>query len=128
MSRTPHPILRHLRASLGGSPDARLLARFAAGRDDAAFTELVRRHGPAVLALRELQARLYEEVARLPETFREPFVRCCLNGQGRADAARELGWNEGTLAARIARARERLRARLSRRGVELAAVLCAAEV
>ena len=30
------------------APDADLLARFAAGRDEAAFTELVRRHGPVV--------------------------------------------------------------------------------
>ncbi|HYH64419.1 MAG TPA: sigma-70 family RNA polymerase sigma factor [Urbifossiella sp.] len=31
--------------------DAELLGQFVAGRDDAAFTELVRRHGPAVLAV-----------------------------------------------------------------------------
>ncbi len=31
--------------------DAELLGRFVAGRDDAAFAELVRRHGPAVLAV-----------------------------------------------------------------------------
>src|SRR5690242_8899399 len=33
------------------TPDADLLARFAAGRDDAAFAELVARHGPMVLAV-----------------------------------------------------------------------------
>ncbi|MBN9522276.1 sigma-70 family RNA polymerase sigma factor [bacterium] len=31
--------------------DAELLGRFVAGRDDAAFADLVRRHGPAVLAV-----------------------------------------------------------------------------
>ena len=31
--------------------DAELLGRYVAGRDDAAFAELVRRHGPAVLAV-----------------------------------------------------------------------------
>src|SRR5437016_3808564 len=31
--------------------DAQLLARFVASRDDAAFAALVRRHGPAVLAV-----------------------------------------------------------------------------
>jgi len=38
-------------ARLVGPTDADLLARFAAARDDAAFAELVRRHGPAVLAV-----------------------------------------------------------------------------
>jgi len=38
-------------ARLAGPTDADLLARFAATRDDAAFAELVRRHGPAVLAV-----------------------------------------------------------------------------
>ena len=34
-----------------GPADAELLAAFVASRDDAAFAELVRRHGPAVLAV-----------------------------------------------------------------------------
>ncbi|QDU23411.1 sigma-70 family RNA polymerase sigma factor [Urbifossiella limnaea] len=36
---------------LVGPTDADLLTRFVAARDDAAFAELVRRHGPAVLAV-----------------------------------------------------------------------------
>jgi RNA polymerase sigma factor (sigma-70 family) len=49
------PVLRHVR-TLGGDPvadcpDAVLLARFAAGCDEAAFAVLVRRHGPMVLGL-----------------------------------------------------------------------------
>ncbi len=38
-------------ARLVAPPDAALLARFAETRDDTAFAELVRRHGPAVLAV-----------------------------------------------------------------------------
>src|SRR5690349_951879 len=44
----PAELLRHLAAE--AAPDADLLRWFAATRDGAAFAELVRRHGPVVLA------------------------------------------------------------------------------
>src|SRR5436305_11895716 len=54
MSTPPVPVARlrlHLAALAGPPPtDNDLLARFVATRDDDAFAELVRRHGPAVLA------------------------------------------------------------------------------
>ena len=50
---TPVARLRHYVASLPNplATDAELVARFAATRDEAAFAELVRRHGPLVLAV-----------------------------------------------------------------------------
>jgi RNA polymerase sigma factor (sigma-70 family) len=177
--------------------DGELLERFRARQEEAAFTALVRRHGPAVLGVcrrilhhpqdaedafqatflllvhravsirkrqsvgswlhgvarrvavrargdrarrrqieerapgraggdvaneaagREVRAVLEEEVRRLPERCRLPFVLCYLEGKTNAEAARQLGCPKGTVLSRLARARELLRARLSRRGLTL---------
>jgi RNA polymerase sigma factor (sigma-70 family) len=179
--------------------DAELLDRFAAGRDEDAFAELVRRHGgmvqgvcrrvlggehdaedafqavflvlarraaslprhpslgpwlhavahrvalkacaargrrpdperlrepppptepPAEAARRELIAILDAELRQMPARYRAALVLCYLEGHSYEQAARELGCSSGALRRRLQGARERLRLRLTRRGLAPAA-------
>ncbi|MBY0526986.1 MAG: RNA polymerase sigma factor [Gemmataceae bacterium] len=202
-------VLTHIRqwagAPAAGEPgDGRLLERFLARRDQAAFAEIVQRHGAMVqgvcrrvlrdaheaddafqatflvlvrkaksivrqeslgswlygvayrVSLRaraqadrrraqspevddviapeacagntdhDLRPVLDEEINRLPERFRQPVVLCYFEGKPYEEAARQLGWPAGTVASRLARAREVLRKRLTRRGVALASSFPAA--
>jgi RNA polymerase sigma factor (sigma-70 family) len=199
-------VIRYLRrvAAPPGDTDGELLRRFAQERDEAAFTALLRRHGPLVFgvcqrilqnqhdaedafqatflvfarkarwvakpesladwlfgvayrtsckaragmarrrakerqaAVRtpaadstsgvvwgELRPVLDDEVSRLPEKYRVPFVLCYLDGRTNEEAARLIGCPKGTVLSRLATARERLRSRLTRRGITLSAGLLA---
>src|SRR5262249_4964781 len=193
-------------ATAAEATDHVLLERFGARREEAAFAELVRRHGPLVLGVcrrvlqheqdaedafqavfcvlarkagairrgtavgawlyvvasriarkakasqvrrrmreselpdvpapdnppewvgRDLWPVLDEEVSRLPERYRRPFVLCQLEGKTNQEAAAELRCPPGTVSSRLTRARERLRDRLARRGLALSAGALAAAV
>jgi RNA polymerase sigma factor (sigma-70 family) len=65
----------------------------------------------------ELCQVVHDELARLPEHYRDPIVLCELEGLPCEEAAARLGCPVGTIKSRLARGRERLRARLVRRGV-----------
>lgn len=80
----------------------------------------------ALAERQELWTVVDEEVSQLPERFRAAIVLCYFDGKTVDEAARQLGCPRGTVASRLARARERLRVRLTRRGLALTAGTMAA--
>jgi RNA polymerase sigma factor (sigma-70 family) len=62
----------------------------------------------------DLAPHLDEAIRWLPWKYRAPFLMTCLEGRSRQETARELGWKEGTVASRVARAKELLRRRLAK--------------
>ncbi len=81
-------------------------------------TEVVSRPEPDP----DLRRILHEEVDRLPEGQRLSVVLCDLEGLSYEHAAERLRWTVPTLRCRLARARQRLRGRLTRRGITAPAV------
>jgi RNA polymerase sigma factor (sigma-70 family) len=68
-------------------------------------------------------AAVHEEVFKLPETLRVPFVLCTLEGKSVTEAAEQLGWKLSTLSARLRRAKDSLLSRLATRGITAGSVV-----
>jgi RNA polymerase sigma factor (sigma-70 family) len=69
---------------------------------------------------RDLRPLLDQELSRLPNKYRIPIVLCDLEGKAGKEAARQLGWPEGTVASRLSRGRAILAKRLTRQGLTIA--------
>jgi RNA polymerase sigma factor (sigma-70 family) len=71
----------------------------------------------------DLETTVHEEIGRLPDRYRQPVVLCYLEGLTHDQAAERLAWPVGTVRTRLSWARERLRCRLTRRGLAPSAIL-----
>jgi RNA polymerase sigma factor (sigma-70 family) len=80
---------------------------------------LPERAAPEERDWQEIAPLIDRELNRLPDTYRAAVICCDLQGCSRAEAARQLGWPEGTLKVRLMRARSLLAKRLTRQGVAL---------
>lgn len=84
---------------------------------------------PSEAAIESERCRtLLDEIAELPDRYREAVVVCGLEGKSHSQAARELGCPTGTIDSRMAWARSRLRNRLIRRGMSPAIAIPAGVV
>jgi RNA polymerase sigma factor (sigma-70 family) len=66
---------------------------------------------------------LYEEMERLPESFRAPLILHYFQGLSTETIAQRLGCRRGTVLSRLARARLRLKKQLEQRGLTSASAL-----
>jgi RNA polymerase sigma factor (sigma-70 family) len=76
---------------------------------------------PDSVVWEDLRSVLDAELDRLPQKYRSAVVLCYLEGLSTEEAARQLHCPRGTILSRLARAREKLRKRLVRRGLALSA-------
>jgi RNA polymerase sigma factor (sigma-70 family) len=98
-----------------------LKARATAARRRARERQVMAMPEPEVTApdCPDLLPLLDQELSRLPDKYRVPIVLCDLQGKTHKEAARQLGWPDGTLSGRLSRARTLLARRLAQRGLAL---------
>jgi RNA polymerase sigma factor (sigma-70 family) len=102
-----------------------LKARAAAARRREREGAAARPEGTPDVERNDWLSWLDQEVGRLPEKYRQPLVLCDLEGLTRAEAARALGWPEGTVAGYLARGRALLARRLLRRAAAVGGAVTA---
>ena len=104
---------------------ARRRARERPGAEESAMAAT---GDPSSLDRRELRSVLDDAIAALPERFRRPVILCYLEGLTHDQAADRLRCPVGTIRSRLATAREKLRAKLSRKGVTMPAAALATAI
>jgi polysaccharide export outer membrane protein len=72
---------------------------------------------------REVKPILQDEIRRLPSKLRDPILLCYFEGLTVEDAAHRLRVPIGTIKSRLAKGRELLRSRLTRRGLAASTML-----
>jgi RNA polymerase sigma factor (sigma-70 family) len=107
---------------------AALKARAAAARRAAVERQVAAAPEPAAAPdpQRDLVPVVDAALARVPDKYRLAVVLCDLEGLTRAEAARRLGWPEGTVASRLAEGRSRLARLLARSGLTVSGAALAA--
>jgi RNA polymerase sigma factor (sigma-70 family) len=108
------------------SGNARRAARRRADREQAAAASERTAAVVADSAWDRALAAVHEEVARLPDTLRVPFVLCALEGRTITEAAVQLGWKVSTLSERLGRAKDTLFRRMQARGLAAGTVVALA--
>ncbi len=83
---------------------------------EAAVAELEVAARPESTERLEIDPVLDQELNRLPEKYRAPLILCYLRGRTHDQAAEELRCPVGTVRSRLARGRDLLKRRLTRRG------------
>src|SRR5271157_3582399 len=102
--------LRQLAASLDDRTDEDLLALFTAGRNEAAFATIVRRHGPLVF---DVCRSVLRNQADAEDAFQTTFLALAMKARAVRTPAALAGWLHGTacqVAHKVQRARDRRRA------------------